>query len=90
VSLAQLKEGKVEINDLGKLDRIIELINDEDEETRINVFQMICAVAEYPPAREKFKECLGSLKFHTEDSNPLASRFSKKAIQVIQWQPHLP
>ncbi len=38
VSLAQLKEGKVEINDLGKLERIIELINDEDEETRINVF----------------------------------------------------
>ena len=38
VSLAQLKEGKVEIYDLGKLDWIIELIDDEDPETRVNVF----------------------------------------------------
>ena len=81
VSLAQLKEGKVEIYDLDKLNRIIELINDEDPETRVNVFQLISSVAEYPPAWEKFKECLALLKEHTADeSNPLGARFAKKAI----------
>jgi len=33
VSLAQLKEGKVEIYDLEKLDRIIELLDDPCPET---------------------------------------------------------
>lgn len=36
-SLAQLKAGKVEIYDLDMLDRIIELLNDECDQTRINV-----------------------------------------------------
>jgi hypothetical protein len=51
---------------------------------------MIAAVGEYPPAREKFKECLEKLKdmnikekFH----NPLVSRFAQTAIDVITWKP---
>ncbi len=89
-SLAQLKAGKVEIYDLEMLDRIIELLNDQSEQTRLNIVQMIAAVGEYPPAREKFKECLEKLrdlvtkeKFH----NPLVSRFAQTAIDVITWKP---
>ena len=36
-SVAQVKAGKVEIYDLEKLDRIIELLDDKDEQTRINI-----------------------------------------------------
>eukprot|EP00347_Sterkiella_histriomuscorum_P003743 403363117 len=90
VSLAQLKAGKVEIYDLEMLDRIIELLYDESDQTRLNVVQMISAVGEYPPAREQFKECLERLrelvikdKFHF----PLVSRFAQTAIDVITWIP---
>jgi hypothetical protein len=51
---------------------------------------MIAAVGEYPPAREKFKECLDKLremvakeKYHF----PLVSRFAQTAIDVITWKP---
>ena len=44
------------------LDRIIELLYDESEQTRLNIVQLIAAVGEYPPAREKFKECLDKMK----------------------------
>jgi hypothetical protein len=51
---------------------------------------MISSVGEYPPAREKFKECLDRLKelvlkdkFHF----PLVSRFAQTAIDVITWIP---
>jgi len=37
VSLAQLKEGKVEIYDLEMLDRIIDLLSDKSDQTRLNV-----------------------------------------------------
>lgn len=36
-SLAQLKEGKIEIYDLEMLDRVIDLLNDPNEQTRLNV-----------------------------------------------------
>ena len=72
------------------LDRIIELLNDESEQTRLNIVQMIAAVGEYPPAREKFKEALDKLrdmvtkeKYH----HPLVSRFAQTAIDVITWKP---
>ena len=61
-SLAQLKEGKIQIYDLDKLNFIIELLYDLDEQTRLNTVQLIAACAEYPPAREKFKQCLTKLK----------------------------
>ena len=89
-SLAQLKAGKVEIYDLEMLDRIIELLYDESDQTRLNVVQMISSVGEYPPGREKFKECLEKLhdmvqkeKYHY----PLVSRFAQTAIDVITWKP---
>ena len=89
-SLAQLKAGKVEIYDLEMLDCVIELLGDKSEQTRLNIVQMIAAVGEYPPAREKFKECLEKLKdlvvkekFH----NPLVARFAQTAIDVITWKP---
>jgi len=72
------------------LDRVIELLYDEEDQTRLNVVQMIAAIGEYPPAREKFKECLDKLrdlvnkeKYHF----PLVSRFSQTAIDVITWVP---
>lgn len=89
-SLAQLKAGKVQIYDLEMLDCLIDLLYDVSEQTRLNTVQMIAAVGEYPPAREKFKECLDKLremvakeKFH----NPLVSRFAQAAIDVITWKP---
>lgn len=89
-SLAQLKAGKVEIYDLEMLDRIIELLNDANDQTRLNVVQMISAVGEYPPAREKFKECLqklGEMVQKEKHHNPLVSRFAQTAIDVITWKP---
>ena len=79
VSLAQVKIGKVEIYDLEILDRVIELLDDKQDQTRINVVQLISAIAEYPPAREKFKECLEKLKemnVKEKYHNPLISRFA--------------
>lgn len=51
---------------------------------------MISNVAEYPPAREKFKECLDKLRdmvINEKENNPLASRFAQTAIDVITWIP---
>ena len=89
-SLAQLKAGKVQIYDLEMLDRIIELLYDPSEQTRLNIVQMISAVGEYPPGREKFKECLDKLKeMVTKEKyhSPLVSRFAQTAIDVITWMP---
>lgn len=61
-SVAQLKEGKIQIYDLDKLNLIIELLYDLDEQTRLNTVQLIAACAEYPPARAKFQQCLEKLK----------------------------
>ena len=51
----------MQIYDLEMLERVIELLGDESDQTRLNVVQMVAAVGEYPPAREKFKECLDQL-----------------------------
>ena len=40
----------------------MDLLNDEDEQTRLNIVQVIAAVAEYPPGRETFKQCRDKLK----------------------------
>ena len=61
-SLAQLKEGKVQIYDLDCLNEVIELLYDLDEQTRLNTVQLIAACAEYPPGRQKFKQCLAKLE----------------------------
>lgn len=50
---------------------------DDNDQTRLNTVQLICAVGEYPPAKEKFKECLGKLKelvTQEKDENPLVSK----------------
>lgn len=87
-SLAQLKEGKVQIHELEKLDRIIELLEDPSEQLRLNTVQLIANVAEYPPCREKFKECLKKLQDLEEDENyPLVARFAEVAIKTITWIP---
>ena len=57
-SLAQYKDGKVQIYDLDKLNEIIKLLYDKSDQTRLNTVQLICSVGEYPPAKEKFKEAL--------------------------------
>jgi len=72
------------------LDRIIELLDDECDQTRLNVVQLISAEGEYPPAREKFKECLDKLRKmvqEEEEEYPLVSRFAQTAIDVITWLP---
>jgi hypothetical protein len=51
---------------------------------------MISSVGEYPPAREKFKECLDKLKEMVVKEKldfPLVSRFAHTAIEVITWTP---
>ena len=82
-SMCQLKEGKVQVYDLDKLNQIIELLYDLDEQTRLNIVQLISALAEYPPAREKFKQCLGKLKEMHEkfaSTQPLVSKHAGIAV----------
>ena len=87
-SLAQLKEGKVEIHTLERLDRIIELLDDPNEQLRLNVVQLIANMSEYPLCREKFKECLKKLQdLEDDDKYPLVSRFAEVAIKTITWIP---
>ena len=89
-SLAQLKEGKIQIYDLDKLNTIIELLFDLDEQTRLNTVQLIAACSEYPPARQKFQQCLSKLKEMAqklEKSHPLVAEHAKIAIGVIEWMP---
>lgn len=89
-SLAQLKEGKVQIYDLDMLNTIIELLFDLDEQTRLHTVQLIAAEAEYPPGREKFKQCLNKLRDMVEkykNTQPLVSKHAQIAIDVITWQP---
>ncbi len=61
-SLSQHKEGKVEMYDLDVLNEVIKLLYDKNDQTRLNTVQLICNLGEYPPAKEKFKECLIKLK----------------------------
>lgn len=89
-SLAQFKEGKVQIYDLDKLNEIIALLEDRSEQTRLNTVQLIYNVGEYPPAKEKFKECLPKLERIVSDekeSAPLVSKYAQHAIDGITWKP---
>ena len=91
MSLSQFKEGKVQIYDYDKLNEIIALLDDgSSEQTRLNVVQLICNLAEYPPAKEKFIECIETLKkLHKSEakSMPLVSKFAQKAVEIIEWKP---
>jgi hypothetical protein len=70
------------------LDRIMELLNDESDETKLNTIQLISNVGEHPEAREYFKRCLDKLEFLTKSvESPLVSRFAQTAIDVITWVP---
>ena len=89
-SLSQLKEGKIQIYDLDKLNEIIELLYDLDDQTKLNTVQLIAACAEYPPAREKFKQALEKLKeMHQKMmiSQPLVAQHAGIAVEVIEWEP---
>ena len=48
--------------DLDILNEVIKLLYDKNDQTRLNTVQLICNLGEYPPAKEKFKECLIKLK----------------------------
>jgi len=66
------------------------LLYDLDEQTRLNTVQLIAACAEYPPGREKFKQCLDKLKEMSTkmaNSQPLVSEHANIAIEVIEWKP---
>ena len=88
-SLAQIKEGKVQIYDLDKLNTIIMLLYDVEEQTRLNTIQLISMVAEYPPAREKFKQALEKLREmeRMKVDQPLIAQHAQVAIAVIEWIP---
>ena len=89
-SLAQMKEGKIQIYDLDKLDAIMALLYDLDVQTRLNTVQLIAAVAEYPPAREKFQSALtklGDMRDKHEKANPLVAEYAAKAVECIIWTP---
>mmetsp|Transcript_16620 Transcript_16620/g.28323 ORF Transcript_16620/g.28323 Transcript_16620/m.28323 type:complete len:108 (+) Transcript_16620:762-1085(+) len=89
-SLSQQKEGKVQIYDLDKLNEIIKLLYDYSDQTRLNTVQLICNVGEYPPAKEKFKECLDKLRDMVGDEKedaPLVSKHAQQAIDIITWLP---
>jgi DNA invertase Pin-like site-specific DNA recombinase len=88
-SLAQIKEGKVQIYDLDKLNTIIMLLYDIEEQTRLNTIQLISMVAEYPPAREKFKQALEKLNEMARQTTdkPLIATHAQVAIDVITWVP---
>ena len=88
-SLAQIKEGKVQIYDLDKLNNIIMMLYDVEDQTKLNTIQLISMVAEYPPAREKFKQALEKLKAmaQLDKSHPLIAQHAKIAIEVIEWVP---
>jgi len=61
-----------------------------DEQTRLNTVQLIAACAEYPPAREKFKQCLDKLKDMSGrkgGSANLVGTYANVAIEVITWNP---
>lgn len=52
--------------------------------------QLIAACAEYPPAREKFKQCLEKLKemaTKMANSQPLVAQHAQIAVEVIEWKP---
>jgi hypothetical protein len=42
------------------------LLYDVEDQTRLNTIQLISMVAEYPPAREKFKQALEKLQQMTK------------------------
>jgi hypothetical protein len=72
------------------LNEIIKLLYDKNDQTRLNTVQLICSVGEYPPAKEKFKECLPKLKDmvnHEKDAFPLVSKYAQTAIDTITWMP---
>ena len=75
---------------MDKLNQIIELLYDMDEQTRLNTVQLIAACAEYPPARSKFKQCLDKLKdmaIKMANSQPLVAQHAGIAVEVIEWKP---
>ena len=49
-TLAQLKEGKIQIQDLDKFNQIIELQFDVDKQTRLKAVQLIAVCSNNPPA----------------------------------------
>ena len=70
----------MEIYDLDKLNEIINLLNDKNDQTRLNTVQLICSVGEYPPAKDKFKECLPRLKelvISQADNYPLVAKHAQ-------------
>ena len=68
---------------------ILSLLDDKSDQTRLNTIQLITNVGEYPPAKEKFKECLeklGEIVKAEEEDFPLNSRFAASAIKNITWK----
>ena len=61
----------------------------KEEQTRLDIVQLIAAVAEYPPGREKLEECRAKLKelIVAKEDYALVAEFALIALQVIDWIP---
>ena len=89
-SLSIEKSAKVEIAlEEGFLLKIMELLKDSDQENRLNAVQLISNVAEYPPAKVEFQNCLEQLRemVGNDDEEEIVKRFADKAIDIITWKP---
>ena len=89
-SLSIEKSAKVEIAlEEGFLLKIMELLKDSDQESRLNAVQLISNVAEYPPAKVEFQNCLEQLRemVGNDDEEEIVKRFADKAIDIITWKP---
>ena len=67
----------------------MELLKDSDHENRLNAVQLISNVAEYPPAKVEFQNCLEQLRemVGNDDEEEIVKRFADKAIDIITWKP---
>ena len=72
----------------GAMERITQLLKEEDDRIVLNTIQLIANVSDHPDGREYFKgEALAILTNLQTASNQLLQRFSKIAANVITWTP---
>lgn len=83
-SLAQMKQGKVEILDFfADLQKM--LSTERDEKIQLNLIELIASLAEHPEGREKAKGCLDLLK--NLSSHEYLQEYIADAVAVITWKP---
>lgn len=83
-SLAQMKQGKVEI--LESFGEIEEMLRSEKEEKiLLNLIELVASLAEHPKGREKAKGCLKVLE--ELGCREYLKEYVADAVNVITWTP---